>query len=149
MVILAVVLQGIMCIDGFETQRSQWRPNKRHILGNRTYEKVKGHDRVRHLFVVQVHCSTKDEDIEQMVRESGVEVVFVSKISNTESRMKSYRLDMRLDVIEKVIDPEWIQISKKPKYTLMDNKTQQKKHLGFYLIILLGVMRINFYTSIK
>ncbi len=54
-------------MDGFEIQRPQWKHNKRHILCNRTHEKVKGHDRVRHLFVSRVHCSTKDEDVEEMV----------------------------------------------------------------------------------
>ena len=79
--------------DGFALPGDQWRKQRRRVLGNRVHEKVKGHARVKHLFISRVDVSTDDKDLEDMIREKA------------NSRMKSYRVDVALNDAGEIMKP--------------------------------------------
>ncbi len=99
-----------------------------------------------------VHDSTKYDDVEEMEWNVNFTVVLLSNIATPESRMKSYKFDIKLDEVDKVMDPDVWYIGRQcGSYRFPSNqnrphwiiKTQPDKHAGSYPIFLLGVMTVS------
>ena len=96
--------------DGEPFQKSSYerrkllRQKRRAIYGTATHGTLRGAQRTVDLFVFRLEKDTETKDVEDYLREHGLDYVNLRCVSNEESRFKSYKLTTDHKDSEQVLD---------------------------------------------
>ena len=99
--------------DGWQYERQQKRKlmngqrKKNAVFGKRSGSFIKSGLKHVDLFVFRVHCDVEDESLSSFLTDENISVIKFEKVSHDDSIMKSYKVTIKHDDLEKVMNEDF------------------------------------------